>query len=62
MVPPLVVDVLMVLNSLMVLVLWMSSEVQADPVEDLVACCTVVLVVAPPVVLDKDVDDEDLQE
>ena len=46
----------------MVLVVKVVPEAQADPVADLVACCTVVLVVAPPVVLDKDVDDEDLLE
>ena len=47
---------------LKVLVVKVLLEVQADPVEDLVACCTVVLVVAPPVVLDRDEDVEDLQE
>ena len=38
MVPPLVEVVLMDLKSLMVLVVLVLSEVQADPVEDLVAC------------------------
>ena len=47
---------------LMALVVLVLMEVQADPVEDLVACCTVVLVVAPPVVLDKVEDVEDLLE
>ena len=42
--------------------LMVPSEVLVDPVVDLEVCCTANSVVAPPVLLDNDVDDEDPQE